>query len=320
MADKFFKTYNEMIDLLTSRGVKISTPSLKSYAKKRLQHEGYYNLINGYKNLFLLPKTPESTEEKYKPGTTVNEIYALYNFDRKLRNIFLENILIIETNIKSLVSYTFSEKHGHNNYLIYPNFDTDKKDSNKHITSLISEIQRQISNRYSDPSISHYLKCHGYIPLWVLNNILTLGTISKFYSLMKQIERQEISKIFHLSDAQLESFLFYLSKIRNFCAHGNRLYCFTSKNPIATVKLHTELNIAKNSSEQYMQGKKDLFAVIIIFKLLLPKNSFDLFVKKVDHELTMLKKTLIVLSEQDVLNAMGFPFDWKSKILNSKPL
>ena len=37
---------------------------------------------------------------------------------------------------------------------------------------------------------------YGYLPLWVLNNILTLGTISKFYSLMKQNERQTISKIF----------------------------------------------------------------------------------------------------------------------------
>ena len=315
MRDKTFKTYNEMIDLLISRGIDISTSSLKSYAKKRLQHEGYYNLINGYKNLFLLPKTHTSDEDKYKPGTTLNEIYALYNFDRKLRNIFLKNILIIETNIKSLVSYTFSEKHGHNNYLIYSNFDMAKRDSNKNITSLISEIQRQIANRYSDPSISHYLKSHGYIPLWVLNNILTLGTISKFYSLMKQQERQEVSKIFHVSDAELESFLFYLSKVRNFCAHGNRLYCFKSKSPIATVALHTTLNMVQNASGQYIQGKNDLFAVMIIFKLLLPKNVFHILVKNVNHELDILRQKLTVLSEKDILNAMGFSSDWKNKIL-----
>lgn len=315
MADKNFKTYDEMIELLISRGIDISTPSLKSYAKKRLQHEGYYNLINGYKNLFLLPRTPESNEDEYKPGTTINEIYALYNFDRRLRNVFLKNILVIETNIKSLVSYTFSEKYGHSNYLIYSNFDMAKRDSDKNITFLISEIQRQIANRYSDPSISHYLKSYGYIPLWVLNNILTLGTISKFYSLMKQKERQEISKIFHVSDAELESFLFYLSKVRNFCAHGNRLYCFKSKSPIATVDLHASLDMAKNANEQYIQGKNDLFAVMIIFKLLLPKNLFQILVKNVHHELDLLRRSLTVLSEQDVLDAMGFPNDWKTRVL-----
>ena len=315
MSEKIFKTYDEMISLLISRGVDISTPEQKSYAKKRLQHEGYYNLINGYKGLFLMPKVSQEDEDKFKTGTTINEIYALYNFDRRLRNVFLKNVLIIETNIKSLISYTFSEKYGHSNYLIYSNFDTTKRDSNKNITSLISEIQRQIASRYSDPSISHYLKCHGYIPLWVLNNILTLGTISKFYSLMHQKERQEISKIFHISDAELESFLFFLSKIRNFCAHGNRLYCFKSKNPIPTVSLHSTLDLPINNENQYIQGKNDLFATMIIFKLLLSKNIFKILVKNVNHELDNLRKNLSVLSEQDVLNAMGFPSDWKDKIL-----
>lgn len=130
MSEKVFKTYDEMISLLASRGVDISTPELKSYAKKRLQHEGYYNLINGYKALFLLPQNSPADDDKFKLGTTINEIYALYNFDRRLRNVFLKYVLLIETNIKSLISYTFSEKYGHSNYLIYSNFDTTKRDSN----------------------------------------------------------------------------------------------------------------------------------------------------------------------------------------------
>lgn len=185
MDEKNFKTYDEMLTLLASRNIDLSTPTLKSTAKKRLQHEGYYNLINGYKKLFLIPKESPDDDEKYKDNTTVDEIFALYNFDRKLRNTFLEYILIIETNIKSLISYSFCEQHPEHNYLIYSNFDTSIRDAHKKITSLISEIQKQISGRTGDPSISHYLKTYGYIPLWVLNNILTLGIVSKFYSLMK---------------------------------------------------------------------------------------------------------------------------------------
>lgn len=314
MAEKVFKTYDEMINLLISRGVDISDSTKKSYAKKRLQHEGYYNLINGYKGLFLLEES-DSEEDQYKPGTTINEIYSLYNFDRKLRTVFLDYILIIETNIKNLVSYAFSEKYGHSNYLLYSNFDTLKRDSSKNITSLISEIQRQTASRYTDPSISHYLKTHGYVPLWVLNSILTLGTISKFYSLMKQPERQSVAKILHLNDSDLESFLFYLSKIRNFCAHGNRLFCFTSKTPIPTTKYHSALNLKTNSDGQYIQGKTDLFAAIIILKLLLPKNLFKILIKRVNNELDLLRKHLVVLEEKDILEAMGFPDDWKNQIL-----
>jgi hypothetical protein len=316
MADKVFKNYEEMLSLLSSRGVDLSTPDLKSYAKKRLQHEGYYNLINGYKTLFLLPKTSPSDEDAFKPGTTVKEIYSLYNFDRKLRGVFLKYILIVETNLKSLISYTFSEQHGNKNYLIYTNFDTTQRDAHKKITELFAEIQRQISSRYSDPSIAHYLRTYGYIPLWVLNNILTLGTISKFYSLMIQSERQSVSKVFHISDSELVSFLSYLSKIRNFCAHGNRLYCYKNKNGISTVNLHSQLSLQTNSQNQYIQGKTDLFAVMIVLKLLLPKNLFNVLAKNVNHELDSLRTNLVILTEQEILDAMGFPTDWRKKLLS----
>ena len=46
--DKVFKTYDEQIALLNSRGIEISTSIERSDAKKALQHYGYYNLINGY--------------------------------------------------------------------------------------------------------------------------------------------------------------------------------------------------------------------------------------------------------------------------------
>lgn len=130
--------------------------------------------------------------------------------------IFFRYILEAETHVKSLISYYFSEAHGHKNYLVYTNFNTALRDSESKITSLIAEIQRQTATHSNDPSISHYLKTHGYIPLWVLNNILTLGTISKFYSLMLPQERQNISRCFNIMDKELESALTYISTVRNF--------------------------------------------------------------------------------------------------------
>lgn len=34
------------------------------------------------------------------------------------------------------------------------------------------------------PYINHYRNVHKNVPLWVLINVVTLGTLSKFYSLM----------------------------------------------------------------------------------------------------------------------------------------
>lgn len=309
MNDKPFKNHDELLELLESRGIDFTAPDSKSFAKKKLQWIGYYNLINGYSSLFL------ETKDKFKKGTTINEIYNLYLFDQKLREIFLHNILPFETNIKSLVAYYFPQEHPETHYLTYENFDTTRKDASKNITALIAEIQRQISSRVSDPSIEHYLNTYGYLPLWVLNNILTLGTISKFYSLMKQNERQTISKIFHLSDNELESILTYISSVRNFSAHGNRLFCYRSKRPLCNTRLHLEMDIEKNPSGEYICGKRDLFAVMICLKITLSKKDFRRLVKDVDVALKNLLSRKNILSLSELLSTLGFPIDWKQKLL-----
>lgn len=307
MSEKVFKTHDELIQLLEDRGIDFSRRNSKSDAKKHLQRTGYYNLINGYKDMFLQP----GSKDAYISGTTVEEIFALYEFDRKLRGIFLEFILTIEANVKSLIAYEFSQTHGHKNYLLTSNFNDSNKNTVKQVIALIAELHRQTSNNANDPAIEHYLSVHGYIPLWVLNNVLTFGSISKFYSLMKQPERQRIAKIFGVNDKEFESFLFYLSKVRNFCAHGNRLYCYRSRNPIADTPIHASLGIPMTPKHEYSYGKRDLFACLIVLKMMMSGRDFKQLCNLIDQEITDLGSQLNVLVIDDVLAVMGFPKDWK---------
>lgn len=315
MSGKEFKSHEELISLLISRGVDISTPEHKSFAKKALQHEGYYNLINGYNKLFIASTAPA---ERYKAGTTVEEIFYLYDFDRKLRNIFFKYILPVETNIKSIIAYVFSQQYGHDNYMLYNNFNTARKGAEANITSVIADFQRQLASRASDPSIAHYLKTYGYVPLWVLNNILTLGQISKFYSIMKQQDRQNVSRVFHIQDNQLENILFYLSSVRNFCAHGNRLYCFRTKRPLADMPVHKSLNIPCGDGKEHDYGKRDLYAAMLALYYVLPAATYKKLVKEIYRLFSTLMPKLSVLHEDDILKEMGFPYDWRNQLLSLK--
>ena len=47
---KEFKTYDEQIQLLKSRGLTFVD---EDFAKEKLEEENYYSIINGYKDLFL---------------------------------------------------------------------------------------------------------------------------------------------------------------------------------------------------------------------------------------------------------------------------
>ncbi len=304
MGDKIFRTYDEQIELLKNRGVDINDTNIND-AKKYLADIGYYNLINGYKDLFLESTEPE---DKYIKGTTLNDIHALYHFDSRLRESFLRMILDIEKKVKSIMAYVFSEKYGHDNYLRLSNFSD--KSNPFDIVNLIADIQKQIANRQSEPSIRHYLTKHGYIPLWVLMNVLTFGTMSKFYSLMKQEDRQAVSKQFGISEAEMESSLLYLTNIRNMAAHGNRLYCFRSRKALRDANEHIRLHIPKTDSNEYKYAKRDLFAALVSIKPLLDKFQFSMEIRLLKTEIDTFVYSTDVVSENDLLESMGFPDNW----------
>ena len=102
MPDKEYKTYRQLLTILRGRGMTIGKGSQGSRVMRILEKENYYNVINGYKDLFLDPaSTP--TAELYKAGTTFDEVYALYEFDREVRHIYLKYLLKVENSFKTVL-------------------------------------------------------------------------------------------------------------------------------------------------------------------------------------------------------------------------
>lgn len=320
--DKVFTSTGDQIKKLQSRGMIIKNVGL---AKKIIERENYYNLINGYKELFL-DNTYNGNDEQYLPNTDFNEIYALYLYDRSLRNIFIKYILEIENNIKSVLSHDFSKKYGHDNYLKVANFETNVNPSSHEtqaqkigkIADLISNLQKEISHQLkkNSPMISHYMLQYGYVPLWVLINTLSLGTVSTFYSYLRQKDQNDIGKFFNIQPDELIKILFILTIFRNACAHDERLFNLKSvkqnstPNSIKDTVIHQKLNIPKNKSNNYIYGKNDLFAVVIVFKKMLTKKDFNKFIYTIKKEIQNLTKELKTINIDKVLYSMGFPNNW----------
>ena len=152
------------------------------YAKIMLQQIGYFGLIGGYKTPF-----KNQTTKMFKEGTTFEDIVALYKFDENLRELFLKYILQIERHMRSLISYYFTDKYGESqvHYLNPSTYTSDSRHS-REVTQLISRLN-DLANHNSDYSyINHQRINHGNVPLWVLVNGLSLGSLSKFYSLTTQ--------------------------------------------------------------------------------------------------------------------------------------
>ena len=278
-----------------------------TYAKSMLKQIGYFGLISGYKTPFKNPTT-----QKYCDGVTFDNIVALYKFDENLRELFLKYLLQIERHIRSLLSHHFTEKYGESqvHYLNKSNYENTAKNKTD-IDKLVNMLDKLANHNHDYPYINHQRNKYSNVPLWVLVSCLTFGSLSKFYILSTQDLRAKISKNFDgVNEKQLHQYLTVITKVRNVCAHNERLYSYHTKDAIPDTPLHAKLGISKKGTE-YKYGKRDLFALVIAFRYLLPNDDFKKFKKSLIRIIKHYLKTSSFLTENELNKMMGFPNNWK---------
>ncbi|MEI3508986.1 MAG: Abi family protein [Bacilli bacterium] len=246
------------------------------------------------------------------PGTTFEELYAVFVFDRKIRNIFFKNILIIENNIKSIISYQLSKKYGFRDkdYLNPKNFTQDKL-ADRQVHDILNKVKRQIRvNGRQHTATQHYIDNYGYIPMWVLVKVLSFGIVAEFYSILKPDDKQGIANFYKIDGEILERYLTLLSNFRNVCAHEDILYDHRTQRFIPDSKYHEALNIEK-VDEVYKYGKNDLFSLVIMLKYLLRKEEFSEMIDEIKLEVEILDESVDTTSLETILNKIGFPTNWE---------
>lgn len=304
MKMKVFKTIQEQISILESKGLIIDD---YLFTEDILIRENYF-FISGYRHLFL----KSYKDRNFIKGTTFRELYALFNFDRQVRNIIFKNLLIIENNMKSIISYQLSKKYGfrEKDYLKPENF-TKAPDKQRQLSDTLKKMKRQIRvNGAQHSATSHYLNNYGYIPLWVVVKVLSFGIVGELYTVMKREDQEEIANIYDLSVNNLLTYLPILSNYRNLCAHEDILYDHRTQKIIGDTKYHDGLDIPTTDGE-YIYGKDDLFALIIILKQLLRSEEFRLLINELSYEIDVLCGKLKVINIGKVLDTMGFPRNFR---------
>lgn len=304
MIEKKFKNLEEQIEILKYKGMTIED---EEFAKEVLLRENYF-FLSGYRFPFMI----ENSNKRFIEGTTFEELYSLFLFDRAFRNILFKNLLIIENNLKSITSYQLSRKYGYRekDYLKNKNF-TSKPEKSRQVNDLIKKMKRQIRiNGGQHTATQHYVSNYGYIPLWILVKVLSFGIVSEMFTILKKEDQQAICEVYHITIEELTTYLPILANYRNLCAHEDIVYDNKTQRDIEDTVFHQLLKIDKVEGE-YCCGKNDLFALIIIMKQVLKYEDFLNMTLELEKIISNLEYNLNIISIDKILNIMGFPENWK---------
>ncbi|ADQ03044.1 Hypothetical protein BBMN68_338 [Bifidobacterium longum subsp. longum BBMN68] len=101
---KPYRSVNEQLRILRSRGMAVDAG-----AGHVLRREGYYPIVNGYKDLFLDRKACLTAgDDRYGTDARFDDLYALFLFDRELRELLFSSITCFASMFVRQVRQCFS--------------------------------------------------------------------------------------------------------------------------------------------------------------------------------------------------------------------
>lgn len=316
---KEYKTFNQQLTVLRNRGLTVPTDGSP---KRFLEQENYYNVINGYKDLFLQKDASGKyvVPERYIPNTHFNELKALFLFDRELRILFLKYILIFENSFKTVISHEFSKKHSKpNSYLEIKNYVGDNP---KKVLQQISILTKTIHDKVDkNGAIKHYIEEHGSVPLWILVNYLTIGNLAYLYDILLDSDKNAIAKYYsdkykkqynersmvRLSSEDLGSALKIINLVRNKCAHDERLY----NSNFGNVRV---ADIARYYGCSNYDNRRIVVAIFYL-KVLLNKKYFQKFSIELNKIFKRYQNEFNTVAFTDILRIMGIDIGDLQKLM-----
>ena len=290
---KPFKTYEEQLDILISRGLIVEN---REYAIQKLSQLNYYR-ISGYS--LTLRK-----DDVFYEGTCFEDIIQIYNFDSKFRAYMMEELAHVEIYIKSLIGYEVARVGGPRAL-----YDESAFALAEGYDSFRISLAQAIEQNKNEPFVKHHIHCYGSkFPSWAAVELLSFGQASKLFANLTPSYRDAIGSRFgNLPTYHIDSWLQCCSELRNKCAHRSRLFNrgFVPVNFTEAQKKYLkehDLLVSQNWGNT-------LFATAIIIKKILEPSEYPLrFVEKI--------KQLQEAYPFVLVDHYGMPSDWEEIIIN----
>lgn len=288
------KTCEQQADLLLERGLIAS----KEHLVDVLSQVNYYRL-----STYLY--TYRDGSDNFIPGTTLDHILRLYEFDHELRILLLDIIEGIEVLVRSRLAYFFSIKHGPfawTNSALFPNFNPSYDDYNRWQAKLAEQTKRSREKKSNEDTVVHFFRkygdTHAILPVWILVEIMDFGSTLSFFRGVSDDIRKDVSQSLNQPEEVVLSWLLSLNTIRNRCAHHARLWNWQLGIPVKIPKprKYPEWNLPNLSNRH--------IAVILYICTWISKS----LVTK-DHWREKAKSFLQNNADLD-LKKIGLPEDW----------
>ncbi|MBX7246629.1 MAG: Abi family protein [Candidatus Sumerlaeaceae bacterium] len=222
---KYAKPYLSVEDqaaLLLTRGmIGVGRDELIEY----LRAVSYYRL-SGYWFPYKQP------DDNFRPGTTFQQVWRTYVFDRRLRLLVLDPIERMEVALRSRIIDRMTCAAGPFAHCDPGNFAPTMIGAtrNPKFKSIHDEFMAQLEDsakRSNELFVKHFRAKYiseTDLPFWMAGETMTFGMVLTCFRHLKTPMQKEIAWDFGIPAAVLSSWLLTINYVRNLCAHHCRFW------------------------------------------------------------------------------------------------
>ncbi len=271
-------TFEEQVEILKSRNLIIDD---KQEAIDILSRVNYYRL-----SAYMLTL---KSGDRFKDGYRFSDVYDLYEFDKRLRNICLSVLESIEIAFRTHISYTLSHKYGPTCYYNPEIFANELSHED-----LLKELNVALNKSHELFIEHHKRKYDSVFPIWVATEVASFSLISRLYSILNTQDKKEISKTYYqVPYPYLQSWIRSITVFRNICAHYGRIY-----NRTITIRP----KLFKEDVDKGIMSNNVYGLIYIMGKINKDRKEWVLFISNL--------RSLIDKYDNIDLNKIGFPANW----------
>src|SRR5664280_753512 len=131
------KTYAEQLQILKNRGLLVADDARALHC---LEHHNYYRL-----SAYRFPLTVQGNPDQFLPGTTFDDLWNLYHFDRTLRQFVAEAVKRVEISVRARWAYVLAHAHGPQAYEHSPVFFNAQRH-----TDALARLDEELARSHED--------------------------------------------------------------------------------------------------------------------------------------------------------------------------
>lgn len=283
----------DQIKYLSSQGMNLPNTDR---AERILNHIGFHRLSSYWKPFELPPGNSSGT--LFKKGTSFSAVVARYLFDQRLRSLLLEAFSFIEISIRTHWAYQLAHGFQHGEFAHQKKVLFNQEYHNKNLQEL-----RRTYKQSSHPGSDNFQA----LTVWDVLPAMSFGQLSKWYSnLADRTIRQAISQTYGMDERTLLSTLRHLTKIRNICAHHERLWDQRISTGLRIPKRLGSSREAADAFNKSSQGQGKVYNALVMTVHLM-----DVVTPNGDWP-----ERFVDLREEEAFNSipyedMGFPPEWE---------